>query len=68
MMMDTFESLCKEWQEFCCVHSLPCMSADELFAEYEDKLNHYQRNWVLRFVDRWERVADEEREGSILTR
>jgi hypothetical protein len=44
------DTLCDEWQQWCELHGLECLSADEM--EYED-LSEEQRTYVHNFIMSW---------------
>ena len=50
--------LIQEWETWCAANVLPCMSADELFAEKCDVLTKEQKSYILGFIERWEEAED----------
>lgn len=52
--MSTEAELCQEWENWCALESLPCMSADELLHERNDTLTTAQRRYISDFIIRWD--------------
>ena len=46
-------------QDFCTLHNLELMSADDLLYGSGDKLTDYQREWLSAYCSTWDGIANE---------
>lgn len=60
---DTLGSLSIEYNDWLAANKLPPMSCDELAAEYYHTFTQEQREYVMRFLERWTDVEDRDREA-----
>ncbi len=54
--MNTEETMCAEWEKFCKDNSLPFQSADEVLVLCWEKLTREQRDYIQRFIARWDEM------------
>ena len=52
--------LCEEWEVWCALEGLPCMSMDEL--EFAEGVTEGQLFIIRDFQERWETLMNEEQE------
>ena len=46
-------------QDFCTLHNLELMSADDLLYGSGDELTDYQREWLIAYCSTWDGIANE---------
>ena len=45
-------------QDFCELHHLECMSADDILYGDDNKLTLYERNWLSNYIEVWDSIVD----------
>ena len=46
-------------QDFCTLHNLELMSADDLLYGSGDELTDYQREWLIAYCSTWDIITNE---------
>jgi hypothetical protein len=49
------EKLCAEYGEFLQARNFPSLSADDLLAEHGEQMKQWEKEYVMNFMDRWDR-------------
>jgi len=45
-------------QDFCELHHLECMSADDILYGDDNKLTLYEREWLSNYISVWDTIAN----------
>ena len=45
-------------QDFCELHNLECMSADDILYGDDNKLTLYEREWLSNYISVWDTIAN----------
>ena len=45
-------------QDFCELHHLECMSADDILYGDDNKLTLYEREWLSNYISIWDTIAN----------
>ena len=45
-------------QDFCQLHNLECMSADDILYGDDNKLTLYEREWLSNYISVWDTIAN----------
>ena len=61
---DRIDFLSKVLQDFCTLHNLEFLSADDLLHDPSNELTDYQRDWLTAYCQTWDILQDNE---SLLT-
>ena len=52
--------LCDVLQDFCTLHNLEFLSADDLLYGSGDELTDYQRDWLRAYCSTWDTIQNDE--------
>ena len=47
-------------QDFCTLHNLEFLSADDLLYDPSNELTDYQRDWLIGYCQTWDIIANED--------
>ena len=45
-------------QDFCQLHNLECMSADDILYGDDNKLTLYEREWLSNYISVWDTIPN----------
>jgi len=45
-------------QDFCQLHNLECMSADDILYGDDNKLTLYEREWLSNYISVWDTIVN----------
>ena len=45
-------------QDFCELHHLECMSADDILYTDDNKLTLYEREWLSNYISTWDTIVN----------
>ena len=45
-------------QDFCQLHNLECMSADDILYGDDNKLTLYEREWLSNYISIWDTISN----------
>ena len=54
--------LCDVLQDFCTLHNLEFLSADDLLYDSSNQLTDYQRDWLIAYCSTWDIISSQEHE------
>ena len=52
--------LCDVLQDFCTLHNLEFLSADDLLYDPSNELTDYQRDWLVAYCSTWDIITNNE--------
>ena len=52
--------LCDVLQDFCTLHNLEFLSADDLLYDPSNQLTDYQRDWLVAYCSTWDIITNNE--------
>ena len=52
--------LCDVLQDFCTLHNLEFLSADDLLYDPSNQLTDYQRDWLVAYCGTWDIITNNE--------
>ena len=57
---DRLDFLCETLQDFCTLHNLEFLSADDLLYDPSNELTDYQRDWLIAYCQTWDIITNNE--------
>ena len=57
---DRIDFLSEVLQDFCTLHNLEFLSADDLLYDSSNQLTDYQRDWLIAYCSTWDIIANED--------
>ena len=57
---DRLDFLCEVLQDFCTLHNLEFLSADDLLYDPSNELTDYQKDWLSAYCETWDIITNNE--------
>ena len=58
VIQNQLDFLTEVLQDFCELHHLECMSADDILYGDDNKLTLYEREWLSNYISIWDTIAN----------
>ena len=58
VIQNQLDFLSEVLQDFCELHSLECMSADDILFTDDNKLTLYEREWLSNYISTWDSIVN----------
>ena len=58
VIQNQLDFLTEVLQDFCELHHLECMSADDILYGDDNKLTLYEREWLSNYISVWDTIAN----------
>ena len=58
IITDRLDFLSEVLQDFCTLHNLEYLSADDLLYDPSNQLTDYQKDWLSNYISIWDTIAN----------
>ena len=58
VIQNQLDFLSEVLQDFCQLHNLECMSADDILYTDDNKLTLYEREWLSNYISIWDTISN----------